>query len=371
VSQVQLSSVSKRFNDTTAVDALSLRIEDGEFLILLGPSGCGKTTALRMVAGLESVSDGEISIDGEVVNDVPPRYRDIAMVFQSYALYPHLSVRKNVEFPLRQQKLSKAERDEKVNVALELLVLSELADRKPGQLSGGQRQRVALARALVRQPRLFLMDEPLSNLDAKLRLQMRADIVALQQRLKATILYVTHDQVEAMTMGHRIAVMNEGKLQQIGKPADLYNKPANTFVARFLGSPGMNIVAASLSGGSVLAGGAPIATTEHPDATAINIGIRAEDLVLSPDGLPCTVVLVEDLGSEVQIISDTQQGERVTVKCSPDSQRPVTGDTIYLRAKAEKIHYFDAITGERLYDLLPQDSAVAETVATNETSESA
>ena len=254
MAQVSLDGVTKRFGDTTAVDDLTLHITDGELLVLLGSSGCGKTTALRMVAGLEEVTSGTVSIGDRVVNDVDPKDRDVAMVFQSYALYPHLTVARNIEFPLRQRGVDKEERAAKVKRAAETLGLGTLLDRKPGQLSGGQRQRVALARAIVREPLVFLMDEPLSNLDAALRVQTRADIVELQSRLSTTTLYVTHDQVEAMTMGHRIAVMSEGKLQQVAAPEALYNAPANTFVARFLGSPGMNLMEGMLVESGALAG---------------------------------------------------------------------------------------------------------------------
>ena len=257
MAQVSFDGVTKQFGDTTAVDDLTLHVADGELLVLLGSSGCGKTTALRMVAGLEEVTSGTVSIGDRVVNDVDPKDRDVAMVFQSYALYPHLTVAKNIEFPLRQRGVDKAERAIKVKRAAETLGLATLLDRKPGQLSGGQRQRVALARAIVREPLVFLMDEPLSNLDAALRAQTRADIVELQARLATTTLYVTHDQVEAMTMGDRIAVMSEGKLQQVAAPEALYARPANTFVARFLGSPGMNLMDGMLveSGASAGRGG--------------------------------------------------------------------------------------------------------------------
>ena len=244
--EIVFNRVTKRYGDTVAVDGLTLSVADGELLVLLGPSGCGKTTALRMVAGLEDVDDGTVSIGGTVANDVEPKDRDVAMVFQSYALYPHLSVAKNIEFPLRQRGFDRAERERRVHEAATTLGLDPYLDRKPRQLSGGQRQRVALARAIVREPEAFLMDEPLSNLDAALRVQTRADIVALQERLGTTTLYVTHDQVEAMTMGHRIAVLSGGVLQQVAPPQELYDRPGNVFVAGFLGSPGMNLLTGTL-----------------------------------------------------------------------------------------------------------------------------
>ena len=264
MAQVSFDGVTKRFGDTTAVDDLTLHVADGELLVLLGSSGCGKTTALRLVAGLEEVSGGSVSIGDVVVNDVDPKDRDVAMVFQSYALYPHLTVAKNIEFPLRQRNVEKEERRAKVKRAADTLGLGALLDRKPSQLSGGQRQRVALARAIVREPLVFLMDEPLSNLDAALRVQTRAEIVELQSRLSTTTIYVTHDQVEAMTMGHRIAVMSEGRLQQVATPEALYARPANAFVAHFLGSPGMNL----LKGMLVESGRAPATPEARPTRTA-------------------------------------------------------------------------------------------------------
>src|SRR5512140_665872 len=245
---VTFENVSKRFGDVVAVDDLNLDIRDGEFMVLVGPSGCGKTTSLRMIAGLEEISSGTLLIGDRVVNDVPPKDRDIAMVFQSYALYPHMSVRENLAFGLKLRKVPKAEIERRVKETAETIQLEKLLDRKPKELSGGQRQRVALGRAIVREPAVFLMDEPLSNLDAKLRVQTRAEIARLHQRLKTTIVYVTHDQVEAMTMGQRIAVMSQAKLQQVGPPQELHAHPLNKFVAGFIGSPSMNFLPVELSG---------------------------------------------------------------------------------------------------------------------------
>ena len=242
MAHVEFHAVSKTYADGThAVHRFSLQIPDGEFLVVVGPSGCGKSTLLRMLAGLEAASEGEIRIDGQCVNDLPPQVRDIAMVFQNYALYPHMTVRRNLEFPLRMRRLPKREIETRVQETAALLELTRLLERRPAQLSGGERQRVAMGRALVRQPRVFLMDEPLSNLDARLRVQIRAEIAALQARIGVTTLYVTHDQVEAMTLGRRVAVLDQGVLQQVDAPLALYDRPANTFVARFLGSPGMNV----------------------------------------------------------------------------------------------------------------------------------
>ena len=247
MASVEYRHISKVYTDNTrALEDLNLQVEDGEMMVLVGPSGCGKSTALRLLAGLDPVTEGQVLIDGKPVNESPPQHRDIAMVFQNYALYPHMTVRDNLEFPLRMMKLSRMERTKQVEETAYLLGLSELLQRRPKELSGGQCQRVAMGRALVRKPKVFLMDEPLSNLDAKLRIQIRAEIAALQKRLGVTTLYVTHDQVEAMTLGDRIAVLNGGRLQQVGRPQELYDKPDNTFVASFLGNPGMNIFSARL-----------------------------------------------------------------------------------------------------------------------------
>jgi multiple sugar transport system ATP-binding protein len=368
---VDFDGVTKRFGDTAAVDDLTLHVPDGELLVLLGSSGCGKTTALRLVAGLEEVSGGTVSIGERVVNDVDPKDRDVAMVFQSYALYPHLTVAKNIEFPLRQRGVDKEERATKVKRAAETLGLGTLLDRKPSQLSGGQRQRVALARAIVREPLVFLMDEPLSNLDAALRVQTRADIVELQARLSTTTIYVTHDQVEAMTMGHRIAVMSEGKLQQVAAPEALYARPANTFVAHFLGSPGMNLVEGMLveSGAPDAAAGGGIGTLSvaFPGASVplpaevanvvrgagpdVVLGLRPESLHLSPDGaIAASVIIVELLGAETHVICHTETGDRIIVRQGASSAKPALGEAVRIAVDAapQAYHLFDAATGERL-----------------------
>ncbi|HTX63121.1 MAG TPA: ABC transporter ATP-binding protein [Acidimicrobiales bacterium] len=356
---VAFRGVTKRFDGRPAVDHLDLEVADGELLVLLGPSGCGKTTALRMVAGLEQPDEGAVVLDGRVVNDVEPKDRDVAMVFQSYALYPHLSVERNIEFPLRQRGISAEDRRRRVREVAESLGLGDLLDRKPRQLSGGQRQRVALARAIVRQPQAFLMDEPLSNLDAALRLQTRADIVALQARLGTTTLYVTHDQVEAMTMGHRIAVMDRGVLQQLDAPPDLYERPANTFVARFLGSPGMNLLPAALDhldarsahlsggGGYVLLGAA--AASVAGQAGSLVVGVRPEHLSLSATGtLDATVLLVELLGADVHVLCTLADGTRLVVRQEASAPRPAMADHVRIAATPGSVHVFTGDSGLRL-----------------------
>jgi multiple sugar transport system ATP-binding protein len=371
LAQVSFEGVTKRFGETTAVDDLTLEVPDGELLVLLGSSGCGKTTALRLVAGLEELSAGTVSIGERVVNDVDPKDRDVAMVFQSYALYPHLTVAKNIEFPLRQRGVDKEERAAKVKRAAETLGLGALLGRKPAQLSGGQRQRVALARAIVREPRVFLMDEPLSNLDAALRVQTRADIVELQSRLSTTTLYVTHDQVEAMTMGHRIAVMSDGRLQQVAPPEELYGRPANAFVAHFLGSPGMNLMEGMLveSGPGVGDGSGapgalsvafPGASVPLPPALAdavrgagpdVMLGVRPEALRLDPQGsISASVIIVEPLGAETHVICSTESDARIIVRQSGDAPKPKLGEGVRIAIADDPAayHLFDAASGARL-----------------------
>jgi multiple sugar transport system ATP-binding protein len=359
VAEVVFRGATKRFEGRAAVDHLDLGVSDGELLVLLGPSGCGKTTALRMVAGLEEPDEGEIAIGGQVVNDVEAKDRDVAMVFQSYALYPHLSVGKNIEFPLRQRGIPAEDRRRRVREAAASLGLADLLDRKPRQLSGGQRQRVALARAIVRHPKAFLMDEPLSNLDAALRLQTRADIVALQARLSTTTLYVTHDQVEAMTMGHRIAVMDAGVLQQVDAPSTLYDRPANTFVARFLGSPGMNLLPAELdpAGPSARVSGgvlplAPDAASAAAGAASLVAGVRPEHLSIAGPGtaratVDATVLLLELLGAEVHVLCRLADETRVVVRQDSSAPRPAIGDGVRITAAPGSVHVFTGASGAR------------------------
>src|SRR5438477_5106360 len=306
--QVTLEHVTKRFpNGTVALNDLSLEIEDGEFLILVGPSGCGKTTALRIVAGLEKPTGGRIAIGERVVNDVTPRDRDIAMVFQNYSLYPHMTVYKNLAFGLKERRTPKPEIERRVSEVSSILGLDELLTRRPAQLSGGQRQRVAMGRALVREPKAFLMDEPLSNLDAKLRVQMRAELKRIHQRLGITTIYVTHDQVEAMTLGDRIVVMSAGEVQQIGRPQEVYKEPVNLFVAGFIGSPPMNLLRGSARGGRVEAGELALSRDGVPDGDVV-VGVRPEALALANDSMPSfdfVVDVVEPLGDEAVIHGTT------------------------------------------------------------------
>jgi multiple sugar transport system ATP-binding protein len=333
---IAFDHVTKRFDDTVAVDDLNIDVADGEFLVLVGPSGCGKTTALRMLAGLEEISEGRILIGDRVVNDVAPGARDVAMVFQSYALYPHMTVFDNLAFSLRNAKLPKEQIAQRVSSAAEVLELAQYLKRKPKQLSGGQRQRVALGRAIVREPKAFLMDEPLSNLDAALRVQTRAEILKLQKRLGTTTIYVTHDQVEAMTMGDRIAVMRNGVLQQIGTPEELYTRPANTFVARFIGSPAMNLVPAQLVGVGAdgqLAGFRP----EH-----VQLGNGRADAA----HYDAAVEVVEYLGSE-QLAHTVVADEQVVVKL-PVDPRLEPGSRATFSVPLDKVHLFDRETERSL-----------------------
>jgi multiple sugar transport system ATP-binding protein len=356
---VTFDHVYKRYGDVTAVSDLNLEIGDGEFMVLVGPSGCGKTTSLRMIAGLEEISEGELRIGDKVVNDVAPKDRDIAMVFQSYALYPHMSVRDNLAFGLKLRKVPKAEIEKRISEAAGILQLERLLDRKPKELSGGQRQRVALGRAIVREPAVFLMDEPLSNLDAKLRVQTRAEIARLHQRLGTTMVYVTHDQVEAMTMGQRIAVMSEGLLQQVGTPQDLYDSPKNRFVAGFIGSPAMNFVEvpADPSVTELHAGGIHIPLPpQYKEAldgvgSRVIVGFRPEHLELGEvAGTTATIQgtadVVEYLGNEELLHVSVEGTEIVAIVDSSHRVRP--GDVVSLKLPVEKLHMFNAETGASL-----------------------
>ncbi|MFL5981885.1 MAG: ABC transporter ATP-binding protein [Gaiellaceae bacterium] len=337
MASIAFSEVSKVFPDgTRAVDALDLDIADGEFMVLVGPSGSGKTTALRMLAGLEEVDAGAVFIGDRDVSDVPPKERDVAMVFQNYALYPYLTVAANIGFPLRIAKVAKRDREARVKEVAKLLGLSELLERKPSQLSGGQRQRVAMGRAIVRVPSVFLMDEPLSNLDAKLRVQMRADIAALQADFGITTVYVTHDQAEAMTRGHRVAGRHEGRLQQVGPPRELYERPVNLFVAGFIGSPAMNLVPAGAVG---LGGNGNVA------------GFRPEHVDIAVEGgIPARVEVVEDIGADAYIFCNADLDGQSTRLVARTEVRgaPVQGDRVSLRPRAEEAHLFDVQSGERL-----------------------
>jgi multiple sugar transport system ATP-binding protein len=338
--------------DVAALDRLDLTIADGELLVLVGPSGSGKTTALRMLAGLEEVDAGAIYIGEDDVSDLPPRERDVAMVFQNYALYPYLTVEANIGFPLRMTGIRKAERARRVLEAAKLLGLEDLLERKPGQLSGGQRQRVAMGRAIVREPHAFLMDEPLSNLDAKLRVQMRGDIAALQARLGTTTVYVTHDQVEAMTMGHRVAVLDGGRLQQCGTPRELYEHPVNLFVAGFIGSPAMNLCPAPVEGATARLG--PVSVDLGAAAVALNgevvIGVRPESFEIAADGIPARVDVVEELGSEAYAFcrAELAGGERRVVARVDARRPPGLQERIALRPRADEVHLFDPRSGARL-----------------------
>jgi multiple sugar transport system ATP-binding protein len=356
MSTISFEQITKEFDGTRAVDALDLEIDHGEFLVLLGPSGCGKSTALRMLAGLETPTSGTISIGGEDVTDIEPRHRDVAMVFQSYALYPHMSVAKNIESPLvgrRSEHVTKTERTAMVERVATMLGLEDLLSRKPGQLSGGQRQRVALARAIVRRPAVFLMDEPLSNLDAKLRAQTRADIVDLHRELGATFVYVTHDQVEAMTMATRIAVLDEGRLQQVGTPREIYDEPANVFVARFVGSPSMNVLEATVDGRSATVAGGSIALPDGLDlapGTTVTIGVRPEHLRVTAADEPAIeahVTTTEWLGHE-QVVTADIGGDAIAVRSVDSGALPAPGTALRLAVDPVHVHVFAHATGRRI-----------------------
>jgi multiple sugar transport system ATP-binding protein len=387
VAEITLDNVTKVFSGgVVAVDGVSLTIGSGEFLVLVGPSGCGKSTLLRMIAGLEDVTAGTISIGEQDVTELPPRGRDIAMVFQSYALYPHMTVRQNLGYGLKVRKTPKHEIAERVSRAAELLGLDQLLDRRPGALSGGQRQRVAMGRAIVREPKAFLMDEPLSNLDAKLRVSMRAQLAALHSRLETTTIYVTHDQIEAMTLGQRVAVMRDGRIQQVDTPQKLYARPANLFVAAFIGSPAMNLVEADIGAGDVRFGGfaIPLSSTNAAPAGRVIAGIRPEafeDAAFADPSLPridVKVEVVEELGADTHVLfsiaapridvnevraaageEDTAlaavEGSLFTARVNPGtSARP--GSPLRLAVDPSRFHYFDPETG---YTLEPSRALAA------------
>ena len=354
MASVSFRKVEKSFAKAKIIHGISFDIADGEFVVLVGPSGCGKSTLLRMLAGLEEISGGEIAIDDKVVNDLDSTDRDIAMVFQSYALYPHMTVRDNMAFSLKLRKADKALTDQRVDNAARILNLDALLERFPRELSGGQRQRVAMGRAIVRDPKVFLFDEPLSNLDAKLRVAMRAEIKALHQRLKTTTVYVTHDQIEAMTMADRIVVMHDGIIEQIGTPLELFDHPGNLFVAQFIGSPAMNVLEGRLrivdGRAWVESQGAqwPLSVLPHaPDGTAVHYGIRPTDIGIgSAGGVAARVIVVEPTGAETELLLQVGDAQVVVVMHGRTAAQPE--DMVALQIEAAKAHLFDAGTGRRL-----------------------
>jgi multiple sugar transport system ATP-binding protein len=360
MAEVRYASATRIYpgTDAPAVNALDLRIADGEFMVLVGPSGSGKTTALRMLAGLEEVDAGEIFIGDRDVTDLAPKDRDISMVFQNYALYPYLTVEDNIGFPLKIAHVKKFVRRARVREVARMLGLEEFLHRKPGQLSGGQRQRVAMGRAIVRVPQVFLMDEPLSNLDAKLRVQMRADIAALQSDFGITTVYVTHDQSEAMTLGDRVAVLSDGILQQCAAPRELYEHPANTFVAAFIGSPSMNLVAVPLgSNGSISLGGVAVTVPAAARSAAsaagwgeLVVGVRPESLELASDGIPAEVEVVEEVGADAFVFCTAELGGVATklVARAGAKRAPARGERVSLRPLSDEAHLFDPVDGVRI-----------------------
>jgi multiple sugar transport system ATP-binding protein len=345
---VTFRKIEKAYGKVKVIHGIGFDIADGEFVVLVGPSGCGKSTLLRMLAGLEDITGGEILIDGKVVNDLESKDRDIAMVFQSYALYPHMTVGENMAFSLKLRKADQKLTDERVANAARILNLDALLGRYPRELSGGQRQRVAMGRAIVRDPKVFLFDEPLSNLDAKLRVAMRAEIKALHQRLKTTTVYVTHDQIEAMTMADRIVVMHDGIIEQIGTPLELFDRPHNLFVAQFIGSPSMNVFPGTYSRGSVDALGArwPATWVGAKDGQAVHYGIRPTDLQLAAEGVPAKVVVVEPTGAETELLVQVGDVQLVVVLHGRTEAQP--DDTVYLTLDPAKAHVFDQASGQRL-----------------------
>ena len=352
MAQVAIRDARKSYGTVEVIHGVDIDIGDGEFVVLVGPSGCGKSTLLRMIAGLESVTAGTITIGNRVVNNLPPKERDIAMVFQSYALYPHMKVADNMAFALKLRRTDPKTIQERVKTAAEILGLTPYLERYPRQLSGGQRQRVAMGRAIVRDPQVFLFDEPLSNLDAKLRVQMRTEIKELHQRLKTTTVFVTHDQVEAMTMADKIVVMHDGIVEQIGAPLELYDKPNNLFVATFIGSPGMNLIKGTAKANGSLnveAGGTKLPLVGNhkvEDGQPVVYGIRPEHLQLADEGMPATVAVVEPTGSETQVFLRLGESEIVAVFHERHDFRP--GQTVHLKPRPEHAHLFDGASGDRV-----------------------
>ena len=344
---IEFRNVTKTFGGASVVDDFSLDVRDGEFIVLLGPSGCGKTTTLRMLAGLESVTSGDILIDGEPINDVPTQHRDLAMVFQSYALYPHMTIAENIGYPLRVRKIEKVERAARVKRVAEMLEIESLLERKPRQLSGGERQRVALARAIVREPRAYLMDEPLSNLDARLRVQMRGELKRLQHQLGTTTIYVTHDQAEAMTLASRVAVMKKGRLQQFDTPMNIYNAPANRFVAEFVGSPSMNFVDGAIDAGMFVSDAMRLALPRPGLAGRVTLGIRPEhiEVLTAPqDGtIEARVYVTELMGNETFVFLSVA-GQRLIARASADFRAELES-RVWLKIATDKIHFFDQTSG--------------------------
>ena len=349
MSFLELKKITKVYpNGTKAINETSLNIEHGEFMVFVGPSGCGKSTLLRMIAGLEDITEGEIDLDGKTINKIDPSERDVAMVFQNYALYPHMNVYKNLSYGLKNRGDSKEKIDNKVKEVAELLEIKEYLQRKPAQLSGGQRQRVAMGRAIVRNPKVFLFDEPLSNLDAKLRGQVRIEIKKLQQSMNVTSVFVTHDQVEAMTLGDRLAVINEGVIEQIGTPIEVYEKPESKFVAEFIGSPQMNFINGTIKNNYFESKGLKLKIDLNIDNANVNLGFRAEDLEIKEDGeISLNIDIIEKLGSDSIIYGSNKNGESICYKESGNTKLAI-GENINISINVENIHIFDEKTDKRL-----------------------
>jgi multiple sugar transport system ATP-binding protein len=350
LAKVELIDLTKVYDKTEVLHGINLTVQDGEFVVLVGPSGCGKSTSLRMIAGLEEISGGEVKIAGRQVNNVAPKDRDIAMVFQNYAIYPHMSVRKNIGFGLRTSTLPKDQKERRIDEVADILSMTDLLDRRPSQLSGGQRQRVAIGRAMVRDPSVFLFDEPLSNLDAQLRTQMRLEIKKLHQRVGTTVIFVTHDQVEAMTLADRIVVMKDGYIQQVGTPSHVYEKPANTFVARFIGAPSMNMIPGNLTEtGVTLNNNVSLALANVPNGNEVILGVRPNDLVVAGDINKSEAIfegkisVIEPLGAETLVYADV--GGQEMIATAPGRRPPRVGDIVEFAAAMDTLHLFDAASG--------------------------